>query len=367
MLADLAQFFTTRFPEFGVVGWFALAAMTIVILPLIAVVILRVQWRLQERREDELYGQWQPVFNAFREGESPWLPPVKRGHRRYLLEMWVEERFLADTELGAILDRIAFDLGLDRAICQILEFHPMVIVRRKIWLQAIAIEGAQWIDTPRTRASLRKMVKSGNSYLAAKACVTLLRLGGEDSGRELISTLFRFPKHAPHIAVQLSAAGASSILHTLAPYIDFLPAYTEMNFVSLVERTDDETLLPLLLARLARSDEVEEKAAILRAIGRVGGDAQRENVISYLDDPVAFIRIQAIKTLGKIGRFEDRELLVRHLSDPDWWIRYRAARSYVTLTGEQREGIEQFITSLDDRYARDIMGHALAEIDWCMI
>ena len=366
-MSDAIHYYLLTRPAFmSVVVWITVAFAIIIVATLLYLTYLRGRLRYAQSQTRKIHATWQPVFRALKANGNAALPKLKPHQRAYLLEYWVEEEELAQETYRKSLVALAFETGLDREICRILKTHDMVIARRKIWLQSIAIEAARWIDTEDTRAALMVMAESDNYFLAARACASLLSVRADGWERETISTLFRFPKHAPFIAVQLSEIGGAEILLLLEPFIDLLPSYAEMNFVSLIERTDDKTMLPFLLKRLRQADYVEEQAAVLRALARVGNSGNRQEIIEFLSHSNPILRLQAIKTLGRLGTFADRDLLVTHLSDRDWWIRYRSAKSYIRLTGKQRQDLPQFIDNLADRFARDIMRHALAEIDWYM-
>ena len=367
MLNDLGYYLNTQPFFVTFVVWAMVIFTGIIIALLFYITYLRLRLRAAQWNANKVKETWRPVFKSLKGRSSIDLPHLSARHRPYLLELWVEEEQLAQDDYRKSLVSLAFQIGLDHEISRILKVHDLTLAPRKIWLQSIAITASRWIDTEETRESLLVMAESDNYYLASRACTSLVAVRADGWEREIISTLFRFPKHAPFIAVQLSEVGGAEVLRVLEPFINLLPTYTEMNFVSLVERVDDKSLLPLLLVRLRESDAEEEKAAVLRALRRIGGDENRADVIPYLSHPTGFLRLQAIKTLSRLGRHEDRELLVPHLSDPDWWIRYRSAQAYIRLTGNNRADIPEFIASLTDRYSRDILHHALAEVDWCMV
>lgn len=347
-------------------AWLGLIFVVLVIILLAYIAYLRSQLRLAQLLSRRVQERWQPVFRKLRQNHSAELPAIGRRDMPYLLELWVKEKELASKQYSASLVSLAFQVGLDHEIARLLKSHDMTLIPRKIWQQALAITAARSLDTEVTRKSLLLMVQTQNYYLASKACAALVALRASGWEQETIKTLFRFPLHAPYIVAQLSDSGGAELFHIIAPYIDLLPSYTERNFASLTERASDPALLPMLMDRLQKSDSDEEKAAILRGIRRIGGPQQRSQVLPFLDSTSMILRLQAIKTIGTIGEPADRELLVHHLSDPEWWVRYRAARAYIQLSGNDRLAIPAFIDSLTDRYSRDIMRHALAEMEWCM-
>jgi hypothetical protein len=71
--------------------------------------------------------------------------------------------------------------------------------------------------------------------------------------------------------------------------------------------------------------------------------------------------MQAARLVGRMGRPEDASRLEKLLADQEWWVRYRAAKALVALPGIGRASLERLRARLDDRYASDILGQALAE------
>jgi HEAT repeat protein len=84
-----------------------------------------------------------------------------------------------------------------------------------------------------------------------------------------------------------------------------------------------------------------------------------------LDDllahPAWYVRMQAAKLVGRMGRPEDASRLEKLLGDAEWWVRYRAAKAFVRLPGMSALDLEQTRLRLQDHYARDILGQAMAE------
>jgi hypothetical protein len=62
-----------------------------------------------------------------------------------------------------------------------------------------------------------------------------------------------------------------------------------------------------------------------------------------------------------MGRPEDAGRLEKLLGDEEWWVRYRAAKAVVRLPRMSALDLEQIRRRLQDQYARDILGQAMAE------
>ena len=338
----------------------------IVILAVIYITLLRGFQLIESARRDRIRARWKPVFSRLRAGEAVTSLPLTVAEYPYIMEMWDEECAVAGRELRERLVQLGLQIGLDEAIWHVLRPNRMHLYRRKVWLQSLAIKLACHINTELTREALRLKVDSSDYFLAARACTILLTINAPGCERDVIQILFRFPDHTPFITTQLGEAGGARVLLLLEPFLDLLPAYAEQNFVSLLERSDDPDLLPLLKTRLTTTDSTEEQAAIIRALGRIGDRSASSQIIPFLNSDISYLRVQACNALGSLGTVAERVLLIPLLADRDWWVRYRAAMAYVSLSPESRMQLQSLVNDLPDRYSRDIMNHALVERDWCL-
>lgn len=328
--------------------------------------VFRINFLIARFRRRRVEQEWLDVFRLLKKGEEPaQLPRLARGEKVFFLELWLEHRKLADDHYGRYLDALARRVALQNTIVSILRPGKLEILPSKIWLQGIAIAAVEYIDTEQTREMLLEMTESDNTYVVVNACASLAKLKVPGYEREIIQTMFRFPADAPEIFARVSQAGGSDVLHIMLPFLDRLPRHTVMNFISLAESSDDESLIEVLLYRLKRTTQEEEIAAILRCIGRFDQDGLREAVLPFLEHSSTYIRIQAAKAIGRLGTTRDIRLLVPLLSDPDWWMRYRAARAIVKLSNQNWDALAKLQSELHDQYAKDIILHAYEEMDWC--
>lgn len=107
--------------------------------------------------------------------------------------------------------------------------------------------------------------------------------------------------------------------------------------------------------RLLADPNPEVRSRALKLIGISGGElteAGRAAVLSLLDDPVWFVRLQAAKTMGAVGAPGVVGKLGDRLMDPSWQVRNAAATA---LTRFGNGAIPVFLATLEhtDRYARE--------------
>lgn len=328
--------------------------------------LIRIRFLIRKSRQGKIRARWATTFTAARKRAKYRVPHIGSSDRKYLLELWIEQRAHCSADDAARLDKLAFNARLDKSIETILGPSLFGLLPRQVWQQDLALTAAQWIDTPSIRKLVMRMTNNRIEYLAVKACACLVALKAKGYQRAVIKTLFRFPDESSHFATQLSKMGGAEILKTLEPFLSKLPTYTVTNFLSLAEQSSDITLLPLLVKRLKVCTNYAEAAALLRSIGRLGGSEQRSSILPYLNHSNVFLKIQALKAIGKIGVQQDVALVTPFLSHPEWWVRYRSALAIIELINHERGVIDSLKESLDDVYAKDILTHAWAETEWHM-
>jgi HEAT repeat protein len=225
---------------------------------------------------------------------------------------------------------------------------------------------AQWLPSQSLMRYVYEAAESDNVYVAVHACACLTRLKAANYEQEVVTLLFRFPDQIAYITAELSQAGATEILQLMEPFIDDMPADMATHFLALADFSKDKNLMPLLIRRLAITDEGREIAIIVRNIGRLGDSSHLKLIRSFVNHEFDYVRIQALKSVGKLGNEEDVDLILPLLSDKEWWVRYRAARALINLLKQDSDAIQTLLNQLTDKFAKDIITHVFTEIKWCL-
>jgi len=85
-------------------------------------------------------------------------------------------------------------------------------------------------------------------------------------------------------------------------------------------------------------------------------------ILPLAEHPRWHVRVHVATALGRLAKREQIPPLLKLVKDPQWWVRYRAAQALVSLPFLNRPALEEILDSLDDRYARDILRQAMAEV-----
>lgn len=99
----------------------------------------------------------------------------------------------------------------------------------------------------------------------------------------------------------------------------------------------DYSVLPTL-QRAASTDNAELRSAALRAAAKLGNTAAAPWVLHSLDDPVPFVRIQAVNSCAELGLTKAIPRLRQMRSDEHLWVRLRAESTLEKLVPEDFAG-----------------------------
>ena len=101
---------------------------------------------------------------------------------------------------------------------------------------------------------------------------------------------------------------------------------------------------------------------IIGAMRLLQGPEGLEPVRLLANHPDWQVRTQVAVALGRLGDSNDVDLLIQLLMDSQWWVRYRAAQSLATTPFVDRAAMQARVSSLPDRYARDMAHQVFLEI-----
>jgi len=218
------------------------------------------------------------------------------------------------------------------------------------------------------RAEVRRFSSEFRKARTANERLELVRgvpaVGDERIARALIDALERVLDIQMDIQKDLDKARSK-----LAPYLgrDLLEAEwvtrdkleAEVGEVGRTLMEEAEVALALV-ERLVEleSDEVVEfladwglrqrswriRAEVIRALGKMGGDAARDTVVIATEDKDPRVRQAAVEEAGKLGGEGVVEYVIRRLEDEEWPVRAAAVRALAEL--ESREAVGPLILAL---------------------
>jgi len=149
--------------------------------------------------------------------------------------------------------------------------------------------------------------------------------------RETIE-LIGMPARAPtRLDVAMLRALASEYpTHLVRMLGDVMPHPRRAAIIDALGWSNVESVIPTL-ERAASFDNIEIRCAALRAVGKLGHPSVAKWVLEALEDPNAFVRIQAVNCCATL-RLTKALPVLRVLShDPELWVRLRAEEAIPRL------------------------------------
>lgn len=224
--------------------------------------------------------------------------------------------------------------------------------------KATAVDKLGKMRSETSTGKLIPLLEDENPEIVAVATRALSKIGSEKGLHGILERMPRLLSDARITRKTLETSLMNFGPPSLPTLIEYGERYTDpmprASILEVLANRKTKEALPFALSNFRHEDpEVRSKA--LKVVGAAGAelpDADKEQVLLLLDDPVWFVRLQAAKALGnlKFGRAEDA--LAARLLDGSWQVRNSAA---MALTMASDKAADIFLRTLDaeDRYAKE--------------
>jgi HEAT repeat protein len=341
-------------PEIVAVLHWALAILALNVLVLFAATwIARL---LRERRlaqRQQFRDAWQPLLYKHMAGDTTPLPQLPVARRLDFLLLWLQTAGYVRDEDVARLNELARSLGQPDYVIRLLN-------DRSRWKRLLAMRAAGAMQLHKAVPALRREAASGRVRVGLAAVSALFKIAPADAMLAL-QTLLGDVRWGPTAVAHAVREAGSEALQVLTQALRVTPPGTALNLVRVIEALEDASALPALRDRYSAAADNDEKAAIARALGKLGDDRDRQRLLPALTSSHALLRMQAAAALGHLGLPEDVWALISLLSDRDWWVRYRAAQSLVKLTRGEPNVLAVLRAKIVDRYGLEVLDRVMAE------
>jgi len=336
--------------------WSTLAAGTATVVLFVYTLGLRFATIIAARRRRRLVSRWRGIFASAMlsrpNAEGEMLPRVSRHHRTDLLEEWNRAR---DTVEGTAADNliiVADRLGFARIARELLR-------GRRLSARLLGVQTLGHLRDADSWDSIAALVASPNTALSVTAAVALAEIDPARAIEWLMPMISR-RRDWPRTRV-------SRILRKAGSELVSEPLYRAIR-----SGDDDEKIYLLQFGPLAEAEIVDalcdelvrttnHPGVLNAALKQVSGHAGVPRLPSLARHDAWYVRMQVAKVLARVGQMEHVSLLASLLDDPEWWVRYRAAQALVRLPFLGPNALRDLRERQDDRYARDMLGQAMAE------
>jgi hypothetical protein len=326
---------------------------------LVAILLLRLRLLLRLAHARRFAERWHPVFAACAVEVPEAAPRLAPEDGALFLQLWLRAQESLRGSAQQRLNALATQVGADRLAVQFLssgnpgrEILALVAVGHLrlagVWplAEALAADAPPVVSLAAAQALLRV------DSVRALGRVLALAAAREDWPVSRVAAMLREcdvndtgPALAAAIGAELRAAPRGAGLARL---------------LRLLGATAAEAARPAVIEVLAHCDRPEVVAAALDTLWNPEDAGHAHARLKHAD---WYVRLAAVKVLGRIGVSSDRGTLLGILSDPSWWVRYRAAQALARLPGMNRDALARLRAAAQDRYAADMLGQVLSEME----
>lgn len=321
-------------------------------LQLLVVGTLHLRSRRRERREAALKAEFGPAMLHTIEGLPCTLPALARRDQASVMLLWL---FYVESTRGDSRERLR-QLGLRLGFAEV---ALRMLERRALGNRLLATAALGRLQLAAAWDRLLAIVDGDDPVLSVLGLRSLSQL---DPAAALQVLLQRLPQRTDWPSARLNSLlrelpaqlAAEALLGALdgaddsaAPrLLQLLEIVRPGNSWRVLERfLDDTRPVDVLAAALRLADDPRALPAVRRLAAH----------------PSWVVRTKAASALGSLGDGDDLARLRTLLGDPVWWVRFRAAQALLRLPGLDRAQLQAVSSSLDDRYARDMLTQMLAE------
>ena len=309
-------------------------------------------WReAGERRREHFRARWEPVLYGRMAGDANALPPLAPDERLMFLILWLHVLGYVRDEAANAVVRVARDLGLSAYVLRLLG-------SRRDWKRVLGMQAAGILRLEEARGILSSKIAPNRPISSLAAVRALLQIDVQ-GGLVGLQQVLRYPKWSPGAMLEIvKIAGPHATQMLGALVLSALPGRARQ-LVRLIVLTEDSTALPALRERLEFSRDDQEIAAILHALGRLGGAEDRLTTLRFTAHESWLVRMQSAFALGSLGIEQDAQRLLPLLRDRVWWVRHRAAQSLLRIKGAA--GLGLLHDNEADVFAREMIERVLVE------
>jgi len=132
-----------------------------------------------------------------------------------------------------------------------------------------------------------------------------------------------------------------------------------IDYIGYIKRVEGA---PVLIDRLRKSKNDEEKISAIKALGNLEMKESIPLLLDYLESDHPVIRAQAAKALGVLKDEMTMKPISRLLEDKDWWCRFHAASSISQMGEAGKEYLQSFLKNTKDPLAKGIIVQFLSKL-----
>lgn len=318
------------------------------------VMAMRVRNERRARERAAVQARWRPLLAQAALGDDPRvvLPALTYRELDDVLLLWNQMQDGLRGSAHDCLNQAAAWLGLHAEAQRWSESRN--IARRVLGLATLGHIGRNE-DLPRLHVALA----DPQGLISMAGARALLQIDPVSAVPEVLDQyLGRSDWPAARLGTLLRDAGADAVAPPLIERLLRSSGEAQLQLLRLLRFAESPRTGGVLEVLVERSEDPQVLSVALR---QLHGPTALAKVRQLARFPDALVRSAAAVALGRIGGEADRELLSELMSDRDWWVRYRATEAQLALPRSDAPALAALRARLTDRYALDMLEHVLSE------
>lgn len=335
----------------------ALGLGALTVLVLMQVLVLGEIFRRRAVRRQQFNEQWRPFFAlcSLSDEMPPTHAPLPRRRQLWFLLQWNRTQLQLRGAARERMNRALIALGMDH--------HALSLLRGQVRGKLIGLTCLRHLADPVHWNAVQPLLLSRNSIVALAAAQTLVAMDAAKAMQLILPAAVDRPDWAlPRLTSLCQQAGEQAVTTPLLIVLSSSEDPRRERLVPLLVQGDPRHAAPWARARLNEDASAEQLQVALRCLSELGDPRDRPRLLRALQHDQPDVRLAALQALHKQARGDDGEVFLPLLSDSSWWVRQAAADSLATMPGATLEGLQRLLDQVHDRYGKDALRRAMAEV-----
>lgn len=327
------------------------------LLVMIQVMLLGEVARRRATRRQSFNDQWRPFFALCSlDDELPEpVPALPRGRQLWFLLQWNRTQLQLRGAARERMNRALIALGMD--------LHALTLLRGRVRGKLIGLTCLRHLADQAHWDAVQPLLMNRNVIVSLSAAQTLIAMDAVRAMQLILpAAVTRLDWALPRLASLCQNAGEQAVTLPLLISLAGSEDPRRERLIPLLIHGDPRHAAPWARARLEENAAPEQLQVALRCLCELGDPRDRVRLLRAVQHSDADVRLAALQALHKQARNEDSEVFMPLLADPSWWVRQAAADSLATLPGVTAVSLQALLNQVQDRYGRDALRRAIAEV-----
>ena len=334
--------------------WVGIAVFIIALVMMVAILIMR-QWaKRMEARHLRIATMWKQILLDTANGKKvdP-VPSLSRWQVSGFVDAWNEVHDILGVVKHPAFGDIARAIDLERRLYMHLDhgsFHDRVM--------AIIAMGHLGSDTHFSK--LVQSLDDPSPIISLTAARAMLRIDPDRAVDSVVPQILTRPDWiAGGVATILDEAGPGAVSNQLKAQALRVNDELAPRMLRFLGDISPEDAAPVIRDLLSGEHDDQLVSTCLQMLSEPG---DLHLVRPLLTHPRWHVRMHSASAIGRLGNRQDEVTLLPLLGDAQWWVRYRAAQALSTLLNRDAVALTGIRDKQDDRFAKDIIDHVMAEV-----